>query len=375
MSKILKKGIDISVWQNVNYSQIDKSQVEFAIIRSSFGWQGNQVDKMFETHYKGLTGRGIPVGAYHYSYATNTEEAVLEADYMLKAIKGKKFELPLYLDLEEDKIGRSLGKTKMTDVAIAFCHRIEKAGYRAGVYCNLNWASNYVDIDRIKKAGFTFWLAQYNSVAQCACDIWQYSDSGNVKGISGTTDMNYMYTDVIKSNKTNSNSKTTTTANTANNTTSKTTATNELQGGTKVVLKNVPLYVSCSSNSKVATKSGTYYIWSKDIFQNKIRITDSLAHVGKNNQVTGWISVDDAKKSSPTAPKTNSTSFTPYTVKVTADVLNIRKGAGTNFGTNGTLKYGSLYTIIAESTGQGATKWGKLKTGAGWISLDYAKKI
>nr|WP_253290937.1 SH3 domain-containing protein [Pseudoflavonifractor sp. MSJ-37] len=53
--------------------------------------------------------------------------------------------------------------------------------------------------------------------------------------------------------------------------------------------------------------------------------------------------------------------------------MNIRKGPGTNYGSTGFIKPG-VYTIVAESTGTGATKWGKLKSGAGWISLDYAAK-
>jgi uncharacterized protein YraI len=64
-----------------------------------------------------------------------------------------------------------------------------------------------------------------------------------------------------------------------------------------------------------------------------------------------------------------------YRVKVTALVLNIRKGPGTNYGKNGAIKDKGVYTIIDESSGKGATKWGKLKSGAGWISLDYAKKV
>lgn len=69
-----------------------------------------------------------------------------------------------------------------------------------------------------------------------------------------------------------------------------------------------------------------------------------------------------------------STAFKPYTVRVTITDLYIRKGAGTNYSANGFIKPG-VYTIVAESSGQGATKWGKLKSGAGWISLDYAKKL
>lgn len=67
--------------------------------------------------------------------------------------------------------------------------------------------------------------------------------------------------------------------------------------------------------------------------------------------------------------------FKPYIVKVTASALNIRKGAGTNYSVCGCIKDKGAYTIVAEASGKGATKWGKLKSGAGWISLDYTKKI
>ena len=70
---------------------------------------------------------------------------------------------------------------------------------------------------------------------------------------------------------------------------------------------------------------------------------------------------------------TQPSAFTPYTVKVTASVLNIRKGPGTGYAVAGQIKNGGVYTIVAESTGTGATKWGKLKSGAGWISLDYCQ--
>lgn len=78
-----------------------------------------------------------------------------------------------------------------------------------------------------------------------------------------------------------------------------------------------------------------------------------------------------------TGKSTTSTTqaFKPYLVKVTTDVLNIRKGAGTNYGKNGAIRDRGVYTIVAESTGKGASKWGKLKSGAGWVSLDYAKRI
>ena len=74
-----------------------------------------------------------------------------------------------------------------------------------------------------------------------------------------------------------------------------------------------------------------------------------------------------------TAPANTATSLEPYTVRVTATNLNIRAGAGTNYPSSGYIKPG-VYTIVEESDGKGATRWGKLKSGAGWISLDYATK-
>ena len=73
-----------------------------------------------------------------------------------------------------------------------------------------------------------------------------------------------------------------------------------------------------------------------------------------------------------TAPETGK--LTPYKVRITATDLNIRAGAGTNHPSKGYIKPG-VYTIVEEATSKGATKWGKLKSGAGWISLDYAKRL
>lgn len=70
-----------------------------------------------------------------------------------------------------------------------------------------------------------------------------------------------------------------------------------------------------------------------------------------------------------------SVTFKPYIVRVTESVLNIRSGPGKNYTVVGQIRDKGIYTIIAESNGQGATKWGKLKSGSGWISLDGAKKV
>ena len=68
------------------------------------------------------------------------------------------------------------------------------------------------------------------------------------------------------------------------------------------------------------------------------------------------------------------TGFTPYTVKVTVTELRIRSGPGTDTQAQGFIEPG-VYTIVEEADGPGAKRWGKLKSGAGWISLDYAEKV
>lgn len=66
---------------------------------------------------------------------------------------------------------------------------------------------------------------------------------------------------------------------------------------------------------------------------------------------------------------------TSYLVRVTDPELNIRKGPGTDTAVVGVIRDKGVYTIVQESSGQGASKWGKLKSGAGWISLDFAEKV
>ena len=77
------------------------------------------------------------------------------------------------------------------------------------------------------------------------------------------------------------------------------------------------------------------------------------------------------------APKKNdkkktAKTFKPYSVKVSIDDLNIRTGAGTNYAVTGHKTGRGVFTIIEEKTGKG---WGRLKSGAGWISLDYTTKV
>ena len=93
--------------------------------------------------------------------------------------------------------------------------------------------------------------------------------------------------------------------------------------------------------------------------------------------VYGWVDIDTVSELKETT--STNTRMTPYVVQVVANKLNIRKGAGTNYGINGSIKDRGAYTIVDEAVGKGATKWGLLKSYEksrdGWISLDYTKRI
>ena len=95
------------------------------------------------------------------------------------------------------------------------------------------------------------------------------------------------------------------------------------------------------------------------------RLGDIAAKVNAKLGATGAAPVQ------PSAP----VSSVPYKVRITAADLRIRKGPGTNTAIVQNAITPGVYTIVSEATGQGATLWGKLKSGKGWVSLDFCKKI
>ncbi len=92
------------------------------------------------------------------------------------------------------------------------------------------------------------------------------------------------------------------------------------------------------------------------------------------DQNNGYSVFDESGKAVYTSKATNSTNS--FKVQISISDLNIRKGPGTNYATTGKFTGKGVFTIVETKQGTGSTKgWGKLKSGAGWIALDYAKKI
>lgn len=190
------KGIDVSHHQGeIDFSKVKAAGVEFVMIRAGYGWEKPelQTDRMFHRNYQNAIKSGLPCGAYHYSYARNTHEAELEADFFLEIIKGCQFAYPVAFDME-DKTQASLSRKTLTDIVIAFCDKLEKAGYYVCFYTNLDWMKNRLDMERLKR--FDLWLARYRTDPGCdSMGLWQYSSSGKVDGVKTMTDMDLAYKD------------------------------------------------------------------------------------------------------------------------------------------------------------------------------------
>lgn len=198
------KGIDVSVHQGkIDWEKVKKDGIQFAILRAGYGMYESQIDKTFEYNYKECKRLGIPVGAYWYTYATNVSEVQREVDVCLKAIKGKTLELGLWFDQEYEVGIKALSKQTRTELCIAFMDKIEKAGYKTGLYCSYDWIINWVDASNLKK--YDKWIAQYSSKCYYSGSdfaLWQSSSKGKVNGISGNVDMDYLYKSYFDTKKT-----------------------------------------------------------------------------------------------------------------------------------------------------------------------------
>lgn len=193
-------GIDVSYAQgDVDWNAVKKSgKVDFVILRAGYGRETSQTDEMFERNYKGCRDAGLPVGAYWYSYAVDEEDAVREANACLWNISGKKFEYPIYFDLEE-QFQFDKGKQFCSKIAKAFISTIRKSGYYGGLYTNANWIRNVIDSDLQKN--YTIWLAAYTGDISDKPNyngqygMWQFSSNGFVSGIGTRVDLNVCYSD------------------------------------------------------------------------------------------------------------------------------------------------------------------------------------
>ncbi|MCR5520526.1 MAG: hypothetical protein K6F44_01280 [Lachnospiraceae bacterium] len=197
------RGIDVSKFQgSINWKKVAAAGVKFAIIR--LGYRGMnegtlEIDNYYRTNIQNATANGIAVGVYFFSEAITTEEAVEEAEYVLKNIKGYNVTYPIVFDTEKvttfDARANNLSMQERTDICLAFCDRIREAGYTPMIYANTRYMLTGIDLSRLED--IEKWFAVYSKDIKFPYEfgILQYSESGKIDGIGGSVDLDIAFKD------------------------------------------------------------------------------------------------------------------------------------------------------------------------------------
>ncbi len=187
-------GMDVSSHQGrVDWDKA-ANQIDFAILRCGYGRdRRNQDDTQWYNNADACTRLGIPFGAYIYSHATTEEAARSEAYHTLRLVDGYDPSLPIYLDLEDDKILQVCTPEQILKHATIFCDIISAAGYTPGIYANTTWWEKYLTSPQYDL--WERWVAQYSSKLNYnrPYNAWQFTDSGKINGVEGKVDLNYWY--------------------------------------------------------------------------------------------------------------------------------------------------------------------------------------
>ena len=156
------KGIDVSQWNgNINWAKVKNTDVDYAMIRCGYGSDiASQDDKKWKVNADACTANGIPFGVYLYSYADTVAKAKSEAEHVLRLVKGYNLSYPIFYDLEETAVRDSVSKAQIAQIAKTFCDTIRAAGYKVGVYANLDWFNNYLTDPVFNN--YDRWVAQWN---------------------------------------------------------------------------------------------------------------------------------------------------------------------------------------------------------------------
>lgn len=205
------KGIDVSSNQGKpDWSKVAKSGIKFAILRVH---QKTGIDGSFEYNYKGCKSNGILIGGYKYSYALTPAQAIDEAEDVIAALNGRGLDFPVFYDLEWSN-QRKLGKQAIENIAVSFLTRIKKAGYKVGIYCNLDWYNNVLT-DALKQ--YDCWIARYPASDNGSVQErlrpnvgvgWQYSSKATIPGINTKVDRNIFYKDYTEAKESGTMAKT-----------------------------------------------------------------------------------------------------------------------------------------------------------------------
>lgn len=192
-------GIDVSKYnKDIDWQRVRASGIEFAIIRAGYRGSTSGVlveDPYFRQNLAGAKAAGVNIGVYFFTQAITADEAREEAEAVASLVNASDLSLPVFLDVESSgnsNGGRAdgLDPVTRTEIVRVFCESAENLGYKAGVYANKSWMTNKLDMSVL--APYTKWLAQYRAAGPTyngEYNIWQYTSSGAVDGITGRVDL------------------------------------------------------------------------------------------------------------------------------------------------------------------------------------------
>ncbi len=195
-----KTGIDVSSHQEViDWATVAQSGVDYAMIR--VGYRGYDQEACILIPMQKRTCRALWMpdfrwGVYFYSQAISVEEAREEAEVVLEFLDGWEITYPVVFDWEwvsADARTAEVSSRMVTDCTLEFCRMVEEAGYTPAVYFNQDLAQNTFRLRELQ--AYDFWLAQYEDAMTFSYDVdmWQYSCTGSVPGITGNVDLNLCF--------------------------------------------------------------------------------------------------------------------------------------------------------------------------------------
>jgi LysM repeat protein len=181
-------------------------------------------DELFEHFYNSAKENQLGVGVYYFSRATSHAEGKKEAEFLYNnCLKGKQFDYPIYIDVEDNVYQNKAGKDKVTKAIKGFCETLERKGYYVGIYANINWFNNYIDTKKLKR--YDKWIAYWGTKrpTSLANGMWQFGGETNAlrsnKIDNMVCDQDYAYIDypfIIKKKGLNGYNKNTITDNVNN---------------------------------------------------------------------------------------------------------------------------------------------------------------
>ena len=206
-NSVVVHGIDVSQFQDdINWKRVKSSEADFVFIRAGYRKAETgelKEDEEFRKNIRKANRAGIMTGAYFFSQAVNETEAIEEADYLIDLVKKYDIDMPLVIDYEIYHGGRLEKAIEAGDLpaaslyhdrVIAFCRRVEEAGYESAVYANYDMLMNYMDAS-ILDDDVTIWAAQYGGECTVKGDylFWQCSEETAIDGIKDPVDHDVWY--------------------------------------------------------------------------------------------------------------------------------------------------------------------------------------